>query len=30
VYWIVHSLELLDEFVEDGTEKKAIIEFLAR
>jgi protein farnesyltransferase subunit beta len=30
VYWIIHSLELLDEFIDDDVERKAIIQFLAR
>ena len=30
VYWIVHSLELLDEDVDDEKLKKAIVKFLAQ
>jgi protein farnesyltransferase subunit beta len=30
VYWIVHSLELLGEFVDDEKQKRAIISFLAK
>jgi protein farnesyltransferase subunit beta len=30
VYWIVHSLELLGEDIDDEKQKSAIVQFLAK
>lgn len=30
VYWIVHSLEMLDEYIDSEEERAAVIDFLAR